>query len=96
MYIVVVVVLFIAGLQVPVMPFLDVVGRADNVAPEQYGATAVNVGVTFGLTVMVIVAVVAHRSGCRSEGIKWLLWYYLSQDSRFLLCRYWMLLAEQE
>ena len=30
------------------------------VAPEQYGPTAVNVGVTFGLTVIVNVAVVAH------------------------------------
>ena len=32
------------------MPLLDVVGKADNVAPEQIGATAVNVGVVFGLT----------------------------------------------
>ena len=56
----VVVVLFIAGLHVPVMPFLDVVGRAEIVAPEQYGPTAANVGVTLGLTVIVIVAVVAH------------------------------------
>jgi hypothetical protein len=42
------------------MPLLDVVGNGVKVAPEQIGATAVNVGVTFGLTVMVIVAVVAH------------------------------------
>jgi len=39
---------------------LDVVGSADKVAPEQIGATAVNVGVIFGLTVMVNVAIVAH------------------------------------
>ena len=44
----------------PVMPLLDVVGSAVSVAPEQMGATAVNVGVMFGLTVMVKVAVVAH------------------------------------
>ena len=56
----VVVVLLIAGLHVPVMPFLDVVGRAGIVAPEQYGPTAANVGVTLGLTVIVNVAVVAH------------------------------------
>ena len=56
----VVAVLFNAGLQVPVMPLFDVVGSAANAAPEQIGATAVNVGVMFGLTVMVIVAVVAH------------------------------------
>jgi hypothetical protein len=30
------------------------------VAPEQIGATAVNVGVMFGLTVMIKVVVVAH------------------------------------
>ena len=49
-----------AGDQLPVIPLLDVVGSADNVAPEQIGATAVNVGVTTGLTVIVKVAVVAH------------------------------------
>jgi len=52
--------LFSAGDQVPVMPLLDVVGSAVRVAPEQMGATAVNVGVIFGLTVMVNVVVVAH------------------------------------
>jgi hypothetical protein len=57
---VVVVVLSKAGAQVPVIPLLEVVGSGDKVAPEQIGATAVNVGVTFGLTVIVIVAVVAH------------------------------------
>jgi hypothetical protein len=49
-----------AGDQVPVIPLLDVVGNALNVAPEQIAATCVNVGVTFGFTVMVIVAVVAQ------------------------------------
>ena len=53
-------VLFRAGAQVPVMPLSDVVGRAERVAPEHIGATALNVGVTFGLTVIVRVAVVAH------------------------------------
>jgi hypothetical protein len=38
------------------MPLLDVAGNALNVAPEQIGATAVNVGVMFGLTVIVNVA----------------------------------------
>ena len=52
--------MFSAGAHVPVMPLLDVVGNADSVAPEQIGATALNVGVIFGLTVMVKVAVVAH------------------------------------
>ena len=53
-------VLFKAGDQVPVMPLLDVVGSAVRVAPEQIGATALKVGVMFGLTVIVKVAVVAH------------------------------------
>ena len=52
--------LFSAGDQLPVIPLVEVVGKADKVAPEQIGATAVNVGVTFGLTVMVKVVVVAH------------------------------------
>ena len=44
----------------PVIPLLEVVGSGANVAPEQIGATALNVGVTFGLTIMVKVVVVAH------------------------------------
>ena len=56
-----------AGDQVPVIPLLDVVGNGDKVAPEQIGATAVNVGVIFGLTVIVNVAVVAH---CPAVGVK--------------------------
>ncbi len=42
------------------IPLFDVVGKADKVAPEQIGANWVNVGVMFGLTVIVIVAVLAH------------------------------------
>ena len=42
------------------MPLVDVVGSGAKVAPEHIGATAVNVGVTFGLTVIVKVVVVAH------------------------------------
>ena len=59
-------VLFSAGAQVPVMPLLEVVGNGDKVPPEQIGATAVNVGVIFGLTVMVSAAVVAH---CPPAGV---------------------------
>ena len=60
-------VLFSAGAHVPVMPLLEVVGNALNVAPEQIGVTAVNVGVIFGFTVIVNVAVVAH---CPAVGVK--------------------------
>ena len=48
------------------IPLLEVVGKALNVAPEQIGATALNVGVTLGLTVIVKVAVVAH---CPAVGV---------------------------
>ena len=58
--------MFNAGAQVPVIPLLDVVGSAVMVAPEQMGATALKVGVMFGFTVMVKVAVVAH---CPAVGV---------------------------
>ena len=57
---VVVAVLSKAGDQVPVIPSFEVVGNADNVAPEQIGATCVNVGVTIGFTAMVIVVAIEH------------------------------------
>ena len=60
-------VLFSAGAHVPVIPLLEVVGSGAKVAPEQIGATALNVGVIFGLTVIVKVAVVAH---CPAAGVK--------------------------
>jgi len=56
-----------AGDHDPVIPLLDVVGSAVRVAPEQIGATAVNVGVVLVLTVIVNVAVVAHWPG---SGVK--------------------------
>jgi hypothetical protein len=40
---------------------VEVAGKADKVAPEQIAATAAKVGVTFGLTVIAKVAVVAHN-----------------------------------
>jgi len=49
------------------MPLFDVVGNAVSVAPAHIGATAVNVGVAFGLTIIVKVAVVAH---CPIVGVK--------------------------
>ena len=49
------------------MPLLDVVGNGVKVAPEHIGAAVLNVGVAFGLTVIVKVAVVAH---CPAVGVK--------------------------
>jgi hypothetical protein len=63
----VVAVLSSAGDHEPVMPLFDVVGSAVSVVPAQIGATAINVGVIFGLTVIVNVAVVAH---CPAVGVK--------------------------
>ena len=59
-------VLFNAGDHVPVIPLFDVVGNADKLAPEQIGATALNVGLTFGFTAIVIEAVLAH---CPAVGV---------------------------
>ena len=49
-----------AGDQVPVIPLFEVVGNADKVAPEQIELTCVNIGVAFGVTEIVIFAIVAH------------------------------------
>ena len=56
-----------AGDQVPVKPLVEVVGNADKAVPEHIGATALKVGVMFGLTVIVSVAIVAH---CPAVGVK--------------------------
>jgi hypothetical protein len=63
---VVVAVLFNAGLQLPLMPLVDVVGKPAKVPPEQIAATGVKVGAMFGLTVIVNVVVVAH---CPASGV---------------------------
>ena len=60
-------VLLSAGAHVPVIALFDVVGNAASGSPEQMGATAVKVGVMFGLTVIVNVVVVAH---CPAVGVK--------------------------
>ena len=52
-------VLFTTGDQLPVKPFIELVGRV-SVPPEQMGAIALKVGATGGPTLTVIVVVVAH------------------------------------
>ena len=56
----VVIVLFNAGLQLPVIPFFDVVGSGLNGSPSQIGDIASNNGRVFGLTEMVKDVEVAH------------------------------------
>ena len=63
----VVAVVLIAGDQVPVIPLFEVRGSADSVSPWHIGATAVKVGTIEVLTVIVIVAVLAH---CPASGVK--------------------------
>ena len=48
-------------------PLLEVVGNAEREPPEQIGATAVKVGITLVITVIVNVVVVAH---CPAVGVK--------------------------
>ena len=59
-YVAVAVLLTVAGLQVPVMLFSEMVGRTGEAAPEQIAGIPVNVGVTTGLTGTVRSTVVAH------------------------------------
>ena len=57
-----------AGLQVPAIPFDEVLGNAGTVPPSQMVNVVpkLNVGVIFGFTVTVKVAVVAH---CPASGV---------------------------
>jgi hypothetical protein len=57
---VVVTVLFNVGDQLPVMPFVEVVGNDDKVAPEHMADTGLNIGVTFEFTVTLTVEVPVH------------------------------------
>jgi hypothetical protein len=50
-----------AGDHVPVIPLFDVVGNALKLSPEQIALTALNVGVTFAFTVIVLVAVIVPQ-----------------------------------
>ena len=56
----VVAVLLNAGDQVPVIPLVDVKGNVGAAAPLHIAVIGLNVGVMFGLTVTLNVAVVAH------------------------------------
>jgi hypothetical protein len=49
------------------MPLLDVVGNRARGSPEHIVGTGLNIGVIFGLTTTVKVAVVAH---CPMVGVK--------------------------
>jgi hypothetical protein len=59
-YVPLVVLLTVAGDHVPVIPFVDVVGKTGGTEPLQTAGIAENVGTILLLTVTVIVVVVAH------------------------------------
>ena len=61
-----VVLLTVAGLQVPETPLIEVVGRSGAVALGHIGAMTLNIGMTLGLTVTVNVVVDAH---CPASGV---------------------------
>ena len=60
-------VLSIAGLQVPEIPLVEVVGRALTVAPYVTGGTALNVGTVNGLT---IIFKIVSTAFCPVSGVK--------------------------
>jgi hypothetical protein len=66
-YVVVAVLLTVAGVQVPVMPLVDVVGNIGAAEPAQIAGTGSKMGTIFALTVTVSVVVVAH---CPDAGVK--------------------------
>jgi hypothetical protein len=49
-----------AGLQVPVIPLIEVVGNGESTVPSQIAGTGLKVGVTNGFTVIVSVVRTAH------------------------------------
>jgi hypothetical protein len=53
-------VLLSAGLHVPVMPLMELVGKVVSAVPSQMAGTGLKFGVTNGFTVIVSVVVVAH------------------------------------
>ena len=55
-----VVVLSMAGDQVPEILFVEIIGKATTLSPTQIAGIGLNVGVTAGFTKMVKVWVVAH------------------------------------
>jgi hypothetical protein len=64
---VVVVELFKAGDQVPDIPLLETRGKALKLSPEHISETGSNIGVSFGLTLIVKVPFSAH---CPEVGVK--------------------------
>ena len=56
----------VAGLHVPVIPFVDVVGRTGAALPAQIGLTEAKVGVMVDAILTVNVVVVAH---CPAFGV---------------------------
>lgn len=70
---VVVAVLSITGDQVPVIPFVDVVGNGARAFPEQIAGTALKVGVAVALVLMVTVSVICEPQALVAVSVKTIL-----------------------
>ena len=62
-----VVLLIVAGIQVPLIPLSETAGSVGAIAPEQNVVAKLNIGVTFGVTVIGTLNGVAH---CPAFGVK--------------------------
>jgi hypothetical protein len=62
----VVALLTVAGLHVPVIPFVDIAGSVGGTVPAQIAGTVLKVGNTEVVTVTVSIVVVAH---CPAPGV---------------------------
>ena len=60
MYLVVTVLSIVAGLHVPLMPFVELNGKAGITVPAQYGPTAAKVGISNGSMMIDSLAIAAH------------------------------------
>jgi hypothetical protein len=63
----VVMLLTVVGLQVPIMPLVEIVGKIGDILPEQNGIIGINIGVVNEFIVIVFVMPVAH---CPEVGVK--------------------------
>ena len=66
----VVAVLFRAGDQVPIIPFVDVVGKAESTPPEHIGATAVKSGIIVEFKIVIVNCTKVVEEHCPAVGVK--------------------------
>ena len=73
--------LLMAGDQMPVIPFCEVVGKAGIGVPAQTGATFTKVGVMFGLiTIVILTGPVAHSPAAGVKVYVVVCWLLMAGD----------------